>query len=285
MKKYLVTGGSGFIGTYIVNELKKRGHRVIVYDLNNNGGDICDFKKLLKMSKGCDGIFHLAAIASIPYSIENPEETFKVNFTGTLNVLEACRINKIKRVVFSSSSAVYGVQKVFPIKESDPCCPQNPYAIQKYMSEGICQMYSNLYGVETVCLRYFNVFGKGQSCQGAYAGVIPKFLLLKSKGESLTITGDGKQTRDFVHVTDVVSANLKAMFGPGSLSGQVFNIGSGIETSVNEIADIFGGEKRYVPARMEVKRSLSDSGKAKKILKWTPRVQFKKGLLKIIKSL
>ena len=134
-------------------------------------------------------------------------------------------------------------------------------------------------------MRYFNVFGIGQSSEGAYAGVIPRFLLFKSKGEPLTIVGDGKQTRDFVHVTDVAKANLKAMFGPKSLSGQVFNIGSGKETSVNEIANIFGGERKYVPARMEVRRSLANCDKAKILLKWTPDVPFEKGLLKIIKSL
>jgi nucleoside-diphosphate-sugar epimerase len=285
MKRYLVTGGKGFIGSYIVKDLIKKGHEVVIFDMKDGKSDIRKLENLIKSSKDCDGIFHLAAIASIPYSIENPKQTFDVNFGGTLNVLEAARINKIKRVVFSSSSAVYGVQKKFPARETDPCNPQNPYAIQKYMSEGICKMYSSLYGVETVCLRYFNVFGIGQSCQGAYAGVIPRFLLFKSKGEPLTIVGDGKQTRDFIHVTDVAKANLKAMFGPKSLSGQAFNIGSGVETSVNEIADIFDGVKKYVPARMEVRRSLSDSGRAKKILKWVPVVKFEKGLLKIIKSL
>ncbi len=284
-KKYIVTGGSGFIGSYIVRELIKKGHEVIIYDLKHGKSDIRKLDDLVKISQGCHGIFHLAAIASIPYSIENPKETFDVNFTGTLNILEAARINKIKRVVFSSSSAVYGVQKKFPAKETDPCNPQNPYAIQKYMGEKLCSMYSKLYDVETVCLRYFNVFGKGQSAEGAYAGVIPKFLLLKSKGEPLSIVGDGKQTRDFIHVTDVVNANLKAMFGPKSLSGEVFNIGSGIETSVNKIADIFGGEKRYIPARMEVKRSLSNSSKANSLLGWIPKVPFEKGLLNIIKSL
>lgn len=285
MKKYLVTGGAGFIGSYIIKELEKKGCGVVVYDIEDGKSDIRNLENLIQASKGCHGIFHLAAIASIPYSIENPKLTFDINFLGTLNVLEAARINKIKRVVFSSSSAVYGVQKKFPARETDPCNPQNPYAIQKHMSEGICKMYSDLYKVETVCLRYFNVFGMGQSHEGAYAGVIPRFLLLKSKGEPLTIVGDGKQTRDFVHATDVAKANLKAMLGPKSLSGQVFNIGFGKEISVNEIAEIFGGEKKYVPARMEVRRSLSDWSKAKKLLKWKPEVSFEKGLLKIIKSL
>lgn len=285
IKKYLVTGGAGFIGSHIALELKKKGYEVAIYDLKDGQSDICNLDKLIKASKGCSGIFHLAAIASIPYSIENPKETFDVNFTGTLNVLEAARINKIKRVVFSSSSAVYGVQKKFPAKETDPCNPQNPYAIQKSIGEKLCSMYSRLYDIETVCLRYFNVFGKGQSAEGAYAGVIPRFLLLKSKGEPLSIVGDGKQTRDFIHVTDVVNANIKSMFASKSISGQVFNIGSGIEISVNQIAKIFGGEKKYVPARMEVKRSLSNCNKARSLLGWIPKVSFEKGLLKIIKSL
>lgn len=285
MKKYLVTGGAGFIGSYIVDALKKKGHKAIVYDIIDGRSDVRDLPSLIKASKGCDGIFHLAAIASIPYSIEYPKETFDVNLNGTLHVLEAARINKIKRVVFSSSSAVYGEQKVFPIQETGPCCPQNPYALHKYMGEALCVMYSNLYKVETISLRYFNVYGKGQSSEGAYAGVIPRFLSFKEKKVPLIITGDGEQTRDFIHVSDVVYANIKAMQAPKALSGHAFNIGSGTETSVNTIASIFGGDKKYVPARMEVKRSLSNFTKARRLLRWSPKIVFQKGLLKTIKSL
>lgn len=286
MKKYLVTGSSGFIGSYLVKELLRKGNVVITYDIKNKKSeDILNLKNLIRMSRGCDGIFHLAAIPSVQYSLENPEETFDVNLKGTINVLEAVRINKISRVVYSSSSAVYGDQEDFPINENAKCCPKSPYALQKYMGEAVCQMYSTLYNIKTVSLRYFNVYGDGQSSTGAYASVIAKFIKLKKEGKDLTITGDGKQTRDFIHVSDVVNANIKAMNLPFQISSDAFNIGSGIEISVNDIANIIGGKKIYIPSRQEPRKSQANIKKAKKHLDWGPKVIFEKGLLKIIKSI
>ncbi len=283
MKKYLVTGGAGFIGSYIVDALVKSGNEVIVYDIKNNvNDDVCKIENLIKASKGCDGIFHLAAIPSVQYSIENPKETFEVNFTGTVNVLEAARINKIPRVVYSSSSAVYGDQDILPITENAKCSPKSPYAMQKYLGESACTLYSELYGVETVSLRYFNVYGKGQSSAGAYASIVAKFIDLKSKAAPLTITGDGEQTRDFVHVKDVARANITAMSASSEISGSYFNIGSGIKTSVNEIANIFGGVKEYIPERIEPKNSCASIEKAKKYLKWHPEIAFNDGLIELI---
>ncbi len=279
MKKYLVTGGAGFIGSYIAKSLESQGHEVIIFDIRKNPKDnVRDLERLKKASEGCDGIFHLAAIASVQYSIDFPQETFAVNFEGTLNVLEAARVNKIRRVVYSSSSAVYGVQKTFPTKEIAECHPQSPYALQKHMSEALLAMYSNLFNVETVALRYFNVYGKGQSSTGAYASVIAKFLDLHKNKKTLTITGDGKQTRDFIHVSDVVKANILAMRAPSSVSGQSFNIGSGERISVNDVARIIGGPIKKIPARIEPKNSCADISKAKKVLKWSPKMPFARGL-------
>lgn len=286
MKKYLVTGGSGFIGSYIVEEIKKRGDRAIIYDNKaDKRNDVTNLKRLIEVSKGCDGVFHLAAIPSVQYSIENPKETFNINYNGTLNVLEAMRVNKINSLVYSSSSAVYGDQDILPISEKSNLNFKSPYALQKYMGELLCNMYSNLYGIKTVSLRYFNVYGLGQSSQGAYASVIAKFLELNKSSQDLTITGDGEQTRDFVHVTDVARANLISMRNINKANGQVFNIGSGSRTSINTIAKIIGGNIKYIKARIEPKNSLADISKAKEILKWEPKVKFDKGLLKIIKSI
>lgn len=286
MKKYLVTGGSGFIGSYIVEEIKKRGDRAIIYDNKaDKRNDVTNLKRLIEVSKGCDGVFHLAAIPSVQYSIENPKETFNINYNGTLNVLEAMRVNKINSLVYSSSSAVYGDQDILPISEKSNLNFKSPYALQKYMGELLCNMYSNLYGIKTVSLRYFNVYGLGQSSQGAYASVIAKFLELNKSSQDLTITGDGEQTRDFVHVTDVARANLISMRNINKANGQAFNIGSGSKISINTIAKIIGGNIKYIKARIEPKNSLADISKAKEILKWEPKVKFDKGLLKIIKSI
>ena len=283
MKKYFVTGGAGFIGSYIVNALIDQGHSVFVYDLKSNKeDDIRNLDRLLRGSAGCDGIFHLAAIPSVQFSIENPKETFEVNFTGTLNVLEAARINKIKRVVYSSSSAVYGDQEIFPIKEDANCKPQSPYAVQKYMGEHLCKLYSDLYGVETISLRYFNVYGQGQSSTGAYASVIAKFLSLHSESKPLTITGSGNQTRDFIHVRDVVKANISAMESSTDLSCEYFNIGSGVQTSVNSVAKIFSDPIAYIEARHEPQNSCADISKAERKLGWTPKIDFKDGLGELI---
>ncbi len=286
MKKYLVTGGAGFIGRNIVDMLLKRGDKVIVYDISNNKDDnILDLKRLRNKMKGCGGVFHLAAIPSVEYSISNPSETFDINLKGTINVLEAMKLSGVNRLVYSSSSAIYGDQDNLPISESADKNYKSPYALQKYMGEMVAEMYNKLYGIKTISLRYFNVYGKGQSSVGAYASVIAKFLDLNTKGKSLTITGDGNQTRDFIHVEDVARANIISMEMIDKIIINSFNIGSGKSVSVNEIADIIGGERKYIESRIEPRNSMADISRAKKLLKWSPKVDFKKGLLNIIKSL
>lgn len=286
MSKYLVTGGAGFIGKYIVDLLVEQGNDVIVYDIaKDKRDDIMDLPRLTRKMKGCDGVFHLAAIPSVQYSITNPEETYQVNLKGTINVLEAMRISGVNNLVYSSSSAVYGDQDVLPINENADKNYKSPYALQKYIGELISKSYTELYGIKVISLRYFNVYGKGQSSEGAYASVIAKFIDLKMSGKPLTITGDGKQTRDFVHVTDVARANVISMKRINKIINDSFNIGSGESISVNEISNIIGGDRVYIDSRIEPKNSKADISKAIKILKWAPKVNFRKGLLNLIKSL
>jgi len=218
-----------------------------------------------------DGIFHMAAIVSVQFSIEHPEETFEINVTGTKNVYEAAGG---VRIIFSSSSAVYGDVPADAISENAPLNPKSPYGEHKKTGE----QYA------TVSLRYFNVFGSRQRGDSAYAGVIARFLKMNQSGKPLTVFGDGLQTRDFVHVSDVVAANIAAMDAL-IVSGEAINVGSGIATSVQQIAEIFAEKSplgrnaiQYLPPRIEPKNSLADISKAQKLLKWSPKVTLKQGI-------
>lgn len=317
-KKFLVTGGAGFIGSYVTKALIEAGNDVVIFDNLSTGrrerihpkatfieGDIRDVKALAQAvggqgadgARGVDGIFHLAALPSVPYSIEHPEETNEINAQGTVNVLEVARITKNTQnakgvsvpVVFSASSAVYGDQDTLPLTEDMTARPMSPYAEQKYASELSCTEYSKTRGVPTGILRYFNVYGTGQPGEGAYANVIAKFRVFTETGRPLTITGDGSQTRDFVHVTDIARANLIAMdilLDPtraSVISGIPINIGSGKASSVKEIAHMFGGEIQYIPARVEPKNSLADITRAKKLLGWEAKVSLEEGISMLIK--
>jgi UDP-glucose 4-epimerase len=283
-KKYIVTGGAGFIGSHLTDSLLKDGHEVIVIDnmftgLVSNLNTGASFKKIdirdktalekIFLKERPDGVFHLAAVVSVQFSLEHPEETFEVNVTGTKNVGEAAR--KVgARMIFSSSSAVYGEQKdQEPIVESAPLNPKSPYGEHKKTSEA----WSD------ISLRYFNVYGERQRGDSPYAGVIARFLILKKERKPMTIFGDGSQTRDFVHVRDVVAANLKAM--KSTLTKEVMNIGSGKAISIKEIADMFGGPIDYMPPRIEPKHSLADISKAKKLLKWSPSISLQEGIKKL----
>lgn len=291
MKKVVITGGAGFIGSHIADALVEKGFDVHIVDDLSSGKreqvppqamlhvvDIRDYSRLCEIFRGADTVFHLAAIPQVPYSIEHPLETHDVNLKGTVCVLTAARDAGVRRVVYSASSAAYGEREDVPFSEGMEANPMSPYGLQKYTGELECKLFSTLYPIETVSLRYFNVFGPRQDPHGPYAGVIGRFLLLKAEGKPLTVVGDGMQTRDFVHVRDVARANILAMESEKVGKGEVINIGTGKEATVNEVARIIGGEVQYAPARIEPKRSCADITKAKELLGWQQEVDFEEGL-------
>jgi len=292
--KLLVTGGAGFIGSNLVDALIERGFEVHVVDNLSNGKrenvnkkavlhvkDITDLDLIKPIFKGVSYVFHLAALTRVQYSIENPAKTNKTNVEGTLNVLISSAEAKVKKVIYSASSSAYGDQVVMPLKESLTPSPKSPYGLQKYLGELYCKLWSEVYGLPTVSLRYFNVYGPRYSSEGAYALVIGKFLKQKANGESMTITGDGKQTRDFTNVKDVVRANILAMENLKVGKGEVINIGAGKNQSINKIAKLIGGPVMHIPARFEPRDTLADNSLAKKILGWVPKVSIEDGIAEL----
>lgn len=283
---YVVTGGAGFIGSHLVDVLIEHGHEVRVIDNLSSGiqaqvnpkasffnVDICDRQALKPLFKDADGVFHLAAIVSVQYSLEHPEEAKTVNVEGTRNVFEVAKEMGVKRLVFSSSSAVYG-EKDGAIIESASTKPVNPYGVQKLEGEKLCFREA---GIETVALRYFNVYGSRQRGDSPYSGVIARFLKFKKEGKPLSVFGDGSQTRDFVSVHDVVQANIAAIYSDKA-AGQAFNIGSGKAVSVKGLAEAVGGPIKYLSPRIEAKNSLADISKAREILGWSPKISLKEGI-------
>ncbi len=294
-EKVVVTGGAGFIGSHVTTKLIDEGYDVFVIDnllsgkkenVNKNAHffnlDIRNLLDIEPIFKDAKYVFHFAAIPAVQYSIENPKETNDVNVGGTLNVLTAAKNAGVKRVVYSASSSVYGDVKILPTTENENAMPKSPYALQKYVGELYCKMFSEIYGLETVCLRYFNVYGYGQSSTGAYASVLAKFLALKKENKVLTIIGDGEQTRDFVNVSDVVHANLLAATSERVGKGESINIGTGKKTSVNQIAKIISRNTEFLPPRIEPKDSLADISLAKFLLDWEPKIDLEKGLKELL---
>lgn len=293
---YIVTGGAGFIGSNLVDVLIDRGDEVIVIDNLSTGkkenlnprakfieADLCDYEKIAPHFSGIDGVFHLAALPRVQLSIEKPVETHLANVLGTINVLMASRDNKVKRVIYSASSSVYGNQPALPLKEEMPPRPMSPYGLQKFEGEEYCRLFSELFGLETVCLRYFNVYGPRMASEGSYVTVIAIFLRQKKNGEKLTITGDGTQTRDFTHVADVARANLAAMASDNVGKGEAINIGAGSNKSVNEVAGLTGGDIEYIPARKgEPHDTLADISRAKTLLNWDPKENFEERVRELI---
>ncbi len=301
--KALVTGGLGFIGSHIVDRLISDGHQVVVIDNESKSSkefyyndaaeyawyDIADYKRIAPLFKKVDYVFHLAAETQIQSTLEQPNVCVKTNVTGTCNVLQAAVENKIKRVVFSTTSAIYG-NRTMPsdmrvwrgVDEDMAPEPLNPYALSKLFAEDLCMMYSSLYGLETVMLRYFNVYGDRQPSTGSYAPVIGIFKKQVNSGDPMTIIGDGKQTRDYVNVSDVVEANMKAAFiDDKACIGEIFNIGTGRSTSVLDLANMIGKVKLgmpqgwiHLPERTaEVRHSKGNIKKSKELLKWTPKIK------------
>ena len=305
MDKYLVTGGAGFIGSNIAEELVKRGHPVRIIDNFLTGkrenissfldkielveGDIRDYDACCRALEGVDFVLHQAALSSVSRSIEDPLLTNDINIKGTLNVLLASREAKVKGFVFASSAAVYGDNPILPKKEGNVGNPLSPYALSKLVGEKYCWIFSQIFGLSTVCLRYFNIFGPRQDPSSQYASVIPNFISRMLKGESPTIFGDGEQSRDFVYVFNVVEANILASKAKG-VSGEVFNIGCGEGTSVNSLAsklnEILKAEispSYDEPRPGDIRHSFADISKAKKMLKYEPQVPFGKGLEETIR--
>ncbi|HNX01283.1 MAG TPA: SDR family oxidoreductase [Candidatus Cloacimonadota bacterium] len=309
MSTYLVTGGAGFIGSNIVKKLLDQGNRIRVLDNFATGkrsnilpfmsnpnfemfeGDLRSFHIVRTAVKDVDYVLHQGALPSVPRSINDPITTNDVNILGTLNVLEASREFGVKRVVYASSSSVYGNSEVMPKQEDMPVAPLSPYALTKYAAERYCQIYTSLYGLETVCLRYFNVFGPNQDPTSQYSAVIPKFITDMMKGIQPVIYGDGTQSRDFTYVDNNVAANIMACTAPG-VAGEVFNIACGERYTlldlVKIINEILGTSINPILSQEragDVKHSLASIEKAGKGLKFKPLVNFKDGLVKTVESL
>jgi UDP-glucose 4-epimerase len=295
--KVIVTGGAGFIGSHLTDALIEHGYGVHVID-NLSGGkkeninagaifhevDICDYDVIEPIIDGATYVFHLAALPRVQYSIDCPAETNEVNVGGTVNVLKAAENGGVKRLIYSASSSCYGDTNTMPTPETASVNPKSPYGLQKYFSEQYVIMWYALYGLSTISLRYFNVFGSRQDPNGAYAQVVSKFIQQKKEGKALTITGDGNQTRDFVHVSDVARLNIMAAECEKDISGAFFNVGGGCNFSVNTIADMIGGEKTYIPARIESRNTLADISKVRNMLGWEPTVSFEDGVLELKKE-
>lgn len=298
--KFLVTGGAGFIGSNIAEELLRRGHTVRIIDNFSTGkishiktfkdrieivrGDIREMKDLRKAVKGMDYVLHQAALRSVPRSVDDPLSTNDVNVTGTLQLLMAAREAGVKRVVYASSSSAYGDSQILPQKETHTPGPISPYAVAKLAAEHYCRVYAKTFGLETVSLRYFNVFGPRQDPDSKYAAVIPRFIESALKGEPLEMHGDGKQSRDFTYIANVVDANILAALTPG-VSGEVFNIACNESNSVMDIArnieKQLGIKLKFnmQPARKgDVRRTCADICKAKKMLKYKPTIKFPEGI-------
>jgi nucleoside-diphosphate-sugar epimerase len=294
----VVTGGAGFIGSNLVDALIRRGLRVRIIDnfstcnrehLNPQAelvdADIRNVQAIKPAFAGVDCVFHVAALPRVPLSIEKPLETHMVNVVGTLNVLTAARENGVRRVVFSGSSSVYGDQPRLPLREDMCPNPLNPYALQKLAGEQYTRMFHKFYGLQTLTLRYFNVFGPRMAAEGAYLTVISVFLRARREGRELTIHGDGEQTRDFTHVNDVVRANLLAM-ECAIADGRAINIGQGRNISINRIARMIGGPTVYLPPRPgDARHTLADFGEAERSLGWRPEVSTEAGIAELMSQI
>lgn len=301
---FVVTGGAGFIGSHLVEYLvSHNAKKVVVLDDLSTGnadnlepfekyagfefikGSICDKSICEKAFKGADYILHEAALCSVPRSVANPIATHEVNVSGFLNVLVAAKEAGIKRVVYASSSSVYGDSKTLPKKETDQPIPLSPYAVSKYSNELYASVFARNYGMSLVGLRYFNIFGPRQNPFGQYAAAIPLFITAIMQNKAPVIYGDGKQTRDFTYIENVVQANIKALFADSSAGGQAFNIAVGEQTSVNELFKLLAGfagssiSPSYQPSRLgDVKDSKAAIDKAKELLGYTPEVNFRQGI-------
>lgn len=285
--KSLVTGGAGFIGSHLVERLLKAGHEVVVVDdesstansnfnwrsdTKNHKVNICDFNKLEPLFKGVDLVFHLAARSRIQICVQDPSDAVKNNSLGTVNVLQSARLNGCKRVMFAGTSSCYGLSNPIPLREDMPNDCLNPYSVSKANCEELCKMYTKLFGLETVLFRFFNVYGERQPLSGDYAPVIGLFFRQKEAGESMTVVGDGLQTRDYTYVKDIVEAMYLAGKSKNkNVIGEMFNLGTGKNHSVLDIVKLVDGQHIHIDARPgESRETLADNTKAKTMLNWHP---------------
>jgi len=293
VKKVLVTGAAGFIGSHLVDSLVEKKYNVTVLDNLSTGRpqnlehvkDIirfvkCDISKVgkwVELFENVDYVFHLAALADIVPSIENPDKYYQSNVNGTFNVLEACRKNKVKKIIYSASSSCYGIPDEFPTKENAEIRPQYPYALTKYLGEQLVMHWFQVYGLPAVSLRFFNVYGPRSRTSGTYGAVFGVFLAQKLAGKPFTVVGDGKQTRDFTFVTDVVDAIINS--ATSDVSGEILNIGSRNTYSVNRLVELLGGEIVNIPKRPgEPECTWADITKAQRLLGWKPKIGLDEGV-------
>lgn len=292
--KILVTGGAGFIGSHLVDKLVERGEEVIVIDNLSTGKeenlnpkadlhnlDVCDYEKIKPLFKNIDYVFHLAAIPRVPVSIKDPINTSRTNILGTINVFKAGADNKVKKIIYSSSSSVYGEQKELPLKEDMVPNPINPYGLQKLVGEKFARLFVQIYKIPIICLRYFNVYGPRIDPRSEYSLVIGKFLRQNSENKPLTIFGDGEQTRGFCWVGDVTKANIKAMTSDKLKGGEIINIGSEKSYSVNYLASLISNNVQYLNPRFgDMLHTKADINLAKDLLDWKPNIDFEQGIKK-----
>lgn len=305
MKKFkncLVTGGAGFIGSHLTKRLLEDGYKVVVVDDLSEGkwSNLPKHKNLKKhkvsiledmspFMAGIDVVFHLAAIPRLQRSVDQPWETHMVNVDGTLNLLLEAKKQKVKKFIFASSSSIYGNKNKTPFKESMTPDPLVPYSLQKQVAEQYCLMFQRLWGLDTIILRYFSVYGPGMNPDGAYALVIPKFIKLLNQNKTPTINGNGAQTRDFTYITDVVEANILA--AKSNISGEIINIGFGKKISVNRVFKtlnkLMGKNKRakFGPKVFEPITTLASNKKAKRLLGWSPKMKFENGIKTTLEQL
>lgn len=290
----VVVGGAGFIGGHLTDALIKEGWSVDVIDNLVAGKkenvhsdarlhvvDIRNYDDIFPIINAADYVFHLAALPRVQFSIDEPLEAHSVNATGMLNVLLAAKNGGVGRFVYSASSSAYGNQETLPLREDFCPSPVSPYGLQKYLGEEYARIFAEVYGLSTVSLRYFNVYGPRLDPEGPYALVIGRFLKQKKEGVPLTITGDGEQTRDFTHISDVVRANILAAQSNNVGKGEAINIGNGRNVSMNKLAELIGGRIEYIPARKEPRHTLADHSRAKELLNWEPTVTLEDGLLEL----
>jgi UDP-glucose 4-epimerase len=298
MEKAVVTGGAGFIGSNLVRELLRRGSEVHSVDNYSAGklperfsdgatyheGDIRNTDEVEKIFRGADVVFHTAARPRVQVSIDEPLDTTDNNIMGTVSVLKAAVDAGVRRVVYWSSSSAYGSQETLPLKESMRAAPVHPYGLQKYAAELFTNLWPSIYKLETVSLRYFNVYGPLLDPEGPYALAIGRFLMARKNGTPITIYGDGTVTRDFTHVSDVVDANILAATSGKVGKGETINIGAGRNVTIQYLAELFGGEITHAPPRIEAHDSLADIERANELLGWSPKVRLEDGVAELKKS-
>ncbi len=300
--KTLVTGGCGFIGSHLAEQLLAEGHDVVILDNLSCGrmanivtfeshpklrvvtADITDRQEIAPVFVGIEWVFHLAGIADIVPSIERPDAYFENNVVGTLNVLQCARDAGVKRVVYAASSSSYGIPAQYPTPETSPIQPQYPYALTKYMGEELVLHWAQVYKLPAVSLRLFNVYGPRSRTTGAYGAVFGVFLAQKLNGKPYTVVGDGQQTRDFTYVADVANAFVHA--AQSEASGEAINVGSGNHYSVNYLVSLLGGEKVYIPKRPgEPDCTFAETAKIKRLLNWAPQVSFEQGVQNMLDAI